>query len=91
MGDFGSGSSCHKTAPVDHFTVFFIIYGEPYLIRIGGIRNGKTFICIYNGTSVPWIIRVNNFRFLNNISETMLPTNMYNISLERSLLLVFVV
>ena len=27
---------------------------------------------------------VNNFRFFTNISETMCPTNMYHISLERS-------
>ena len=30
------------------------------------------------------IISVNNFRFSNSISETMLPIDMYNISLERS-------
>ena len=40
---------------------------------------------VYNGTSVPWIISVNNFLIFTNISENMQPTNMYYISLERSL------
>ena len=35
-------------------------------------------------TSVPWITGVNNFAFFINISETMLPTNRYYISLEGS-------
>ena len=34
--------------------------------------------------TVPWINCVNNIRFFTNISETVLPTNMYDISLKRS-------
>ena len=40
---------------------------------------------VYNGASVPWITCVNNFRYFTNISETMLPPNMYYISLEKLL------
>ena len=36
---------------------------------------------VYKVASVPWIISVKNF---TNISETMLPSNMDYISLERS-------
>ena len=43
------------------------------------------FFSVYDGASLPWITCVNNFRFFTNISITMLPTNMYYISLERSL------
>ena len=45
---------------------------------------GTLLLFVYTGALVPWIISVNNFRFSNNISETMLPIDMYNISLERS-------
>ena len=50
-----------------------------------GIYGVGFFLFVYNSASVPWITCVENFRFLANISETMLPTNMYYISLERSL------
>ena len=53
---------------------------DPYM----GIYGAGCIFFVYTGALVPWIISVNNFRFSNNISETMLPRDMYNISLERS-------
>ena len=38
---------------------------------------------VYNGTFVPWIMSVNNFRFFTNILKSMLAINMYYMSLER--------
>ena len=38
---------------------------------------------VYNDASVPWIM-VNKCQFFINISETIFPTNMYYMSLERS-------
>ena len=49
-----------------------------------GIYGAGCIFFVYTAALVPWIISVNNFRFSNNISETMLPIDMYNISLERS-------
>ena len=48
-------------------------------------RPGCISFFVYSGASISWITSVNNFRFFTNISETMLPINMYYISLERLL------
>ena len=53
---------------------------DPYM----GIYGAGCIFFVYTSALVPWIISVNNFRFSNNISETMLHIDMYNISLERS-------
>ena len=50
-----------------------------------GIYGAGYILFVYNGASMTWITCVNNFQFFTNISETMLPTNMYYISLERLL------
>ena len=49
-----------------------------------GIYGAGCIFFVYTSALVPWIISVNNFRFSNTISETVLPRDMYNISLERS-------
>ena len=49
-----------------------------------GIYREGYILFVYNSASVPWINSVTNFRFFTNISETVLPTNMYYISLKRS-------
>ena len=49
-----------------------------------GIYGAGYILFVYNGASVPWITSVYNFWFCTNISETMLPINIYYISLVRS-------
>ena len=39
---------------------------------------------LYLYITAPWITFVNNFQIFTNLSETVLPTNMYYIPLERS-------
>ena len=51
---------------------------DPYRIYGAGY-----ILFVYNGATVPWITSINNFRFFINILDTVLPTNMYYISLER--------
>ena len=59
---------------------FYITIFDPYR----GIYGAGYILFVYNGASVLWITSVHNFGFCINILETMLPTNMYYISLERS-------
>ena len=49
---------------------------------MGKYRPGCIFL--YTGDPVLRIMSENNFHFFTNISESMCPTNMYHISLERS-------
>ena len=39
---------------------------------------------VYKCASIPWIISFNNFRVFTNMADTLWPTNMYYISLDRS-------
>ena len=41
---------------------------------------GGMYFFVYTGALVLWIMSVNNFQFITNISETMCPTNIYHIS-----------
>ena len=50
-----------------------------YLLQIWGNTDWD---CIHQR---PGTMSVNNFRFFTNISKILLSTNMYNISLERSI------
>ena len=50
--------------------------------KYGEIQTGMYFF-VYTGAPVLWIMSVKNFRFFNNISESMQLTNMYNMLLER--------
>ena len=62
-----------------------MIYYPPcdvFALNTGKYRPGCIFF-VYTGAPVLWIMSGNNFRFFNNISESMYLTNMYNISLER--------
>ena len=55
---------------------------DVFALNTGKYRPGCIFF-VYTGAPVLWIMSVNNFRFFNNISESMQLTNIYNISLER--------
>ena len=55
---------------------------DVFALNTGKYRLGCIFF-VYTGAPVLWIMSVNNFRFFNNISESMQLTNIYNISLER--------
>ena len=57
----------------------FIIHHTPYLTHIGGYTERNIFF------RIQWRLRImDNDNHLTNISESMLPINMYYISLERS-------
>ena len=52
-------NTCSYYPPRDIFDPYRGIYGAGYILFL------------YNGASVPWIMSVNNFWFLNNILESM--------------------
>ena len=75
-----------KAHDIRAFVAPIALYYPPrdiFVLNTEKYRPGCIFF-VYSGASVPWIISVNNFRFFTNISETILPTNIYYISLERS-------
>ena len=55
---------------------------DVFALDTGKYRPGCIFF-VYTGAPVLCIMSVKNFRFFNNISESMQLTNMYNMSLER--------
>ena len=69
-----------------------------FFFFLGGGGGGQAVFDPYRGTygigyifctrwrPLPWIISVNKFRFFTNILNTLQPTNVCNISLERNLL-----
>ena len=62
--------------------IFYYPPRDIFALNTGKYGPGCIFF-VYTGAPVLWIMSVNNFRFFNNISESMQLTNMYNISLER--------
>ena len=67
------------------YLCIYLIYYPPrdvFALNTGKYRPGCIFF-VYTGAPVLWIMSVKNFRFFNNISESMQLTNMYNMSLER--------
>ena len=62
-----------------------VIYYPPrnvFALNTGKYRP-RCIVFVYTGAPVLWIMSVNNFRFFNNIWESMQVTNMYNMSVER--------
>ena len=85
MNGVGKKEKKYKTV-CRHVYILSIVYYPPrdvFALNTGKYRPGCIFF-VYTGALVLWIMSVNNFRFFNNISESMQLTNIYNISLERS-------
>ena len=71
-----------STSHMGHYTQGMTFYYPPrdvFALNTGKYRPGCIFF-VYTSAPVLWIMSVNNFRFFNNISESI---SMYYISLER--------
>ena len=51
--------------------ISFIILHAPYMTYVEGYTERDMYFFKYNIPSAQWIISVNNFHFVTNISETM--------------------